>query len=351
MNNKLLTIIVPSYNMEGYLRMCLGSLVVSEDKMSLFEVLVINDGSKDMTSEIGHRFETRFPETFRVIDKENGHYGSCINRGLAEAQGTFVKVLDADDQFDRDVFEKYLDFLSRGDVQSYADIILSDYTEVDEDGNVKSYHHFTSGPERFTPSQMTQMDKLFLFIHGITHRTENLREMGYIQTEGISYTDAEWTLLPLMKAKNFYRFDGALYLYTKGRAEQTVAPKQHAKNAWMEIEVAKKILSVYKEKKASIPAESLALMNDCLQVQINHLYQLYLLTLSRFKPDLKPLKELDALLKSDFQKFYEKSDEYITTVFKMPFKPIYKWRRGESLKVQRVLYCIADKIGRIRKHI
>jgi len=348
--NKLLTIIVPSYNMEGYLRMCLGSLIVSKDKMSLFEVLVINDGSKDMTSEIGHRFETKFPETFRVIDKENGHYGSCINRGLAEAQGTFVKVLDADDQFDRDVFEKYLDFLSRGDVQSYADIILSDYTEVDEEGNVQSYHHFTSEPERFTPSQMTSMDKLFLFIHGITHRTANLREMGYVQTEGISYTDAEWTLLPLMKAKNFYRFDGALYLYTKGRAEQTVAPKHHAKNVWMEIEVAKKILSVYKEKKASIPAESLALMIDCLQVHISHLYQLYLLTLNKFKPDLKPLKELDALLKSDFTEFYNKSDEYTTTVLKKPFKPIHDWRNGHSLSFLRILYRIADGINKMRKN-
>ena len=97
--DKLLTIVIPSYNMEKYLDRCLSSLIVSDEKMQCLEVLVINDGSKDRTSEIAHTYEERFPGTFRVVDKENGHYGSCVNRGLKEARGTFIKVLDADDYF------------------------------------------------------------------------------------------------------------------------------------------------------------------------------------------------------------------------------------------------------------
>ena len=86
--------------MEKYLDKCLTSLIVSDDKMPLLEVLVINDGSKDRSSEIAHSYEQKYPQTFRVIDKENGNYGSCINRGLKEATGKYVKVLDADDWFD-----------------------------------------------------------------------------------------------------------------------------------------------------------------------------------------------------------------------------------------------------------
>ena len=88
---KTLSIIVPSYNMEAYLPKCLGSLVVAPELMETLEVLVVNDGSKDRTSEGAPGFEAKYPGMFRVIDKANGNYGSCINRGLAEATGFYVK--------------------------------------------------------------------------------------------------------------------------------------------------------------------------------------------------------------------------------------------------------------------
>ena len=97
MSAKLLTVIVPSYNMEKYLLKCLGSLIVAPELMERIEVIVVNDGSTDRTSEIAHSFEVKFPGVFRVIDKENGHYGSCVNAGLKMASGVFAKILDADD--------------------------------------------------------------------------------------------------------------------------------------------------------------------------------------------------------------------------------------------------------------
>ena len=76
---KLLSIIIPTYNMQKYLRHCLDSLLVSDEMMDQLEVLVINDGSKDNSSKIAHEYETKYPNTFRVVDKENGNYGSCVN--------------------------------------------------------------------------------------------------------------------------------------------------------------------------------------------------------------------------------------------------------------------------------
>ena len=96
---KLLSVIIPTYNMELYLRRCLDSLLVSGENMALLEVLIINDGSMDASSAIAHTYESDYPQTFRVIDKANGNYGSCINRGLKEARGQFVRILDADDYY------------------------------------------------------------------------------------------------------------------------------------------------------------------------------------------------------------------------------------------------------------
>lgn len=80
---KILTII------EKYLDKCLTSLIIDDKElMRQLEVLVINDGSKNRSSEIAHKYESNYPDTFRVIDKENGNYGSCINRGLQEATGS-----------------------------------------------------------------------------------------------------------------------------------------------------------------------------------------------------------------------------------------------------------------------
>ena len=113
---KLLSIVVPTYNMEKYLPRCLDSLLLSEDEMSKMEVLVINDGSRDSSLQIAQEYENLYPQTFRVIDKENGNYVSCVNRGLQEASGKYIKILDADDSFSNEVFDDFISYLKQEDV-------------------------------------------------------------------------------------------------------------------------------------------------------------------------------------------------------------------------------------------
>ena len=86
MEEKILTITIPSYNVEAYLEECLESFVNSE-VMEEIEVLVVNDGSSDSTAEIAQRYADKYPETFRLINKENGGHGSTINTGIKEAKG------------------------------------------------------------------------------------------------------------------------------------------------------------------------------------------------------------------------------------------------------------------------
>ena len=140
--DKILTLVIPSYNMEAYLPYCLDSLLVKAN-LGCLEVLVVNDGSRDRTSEIAHAYEKSWPDVLRVIDKENGNYGSCVNRGLKEARGKYIKILDADDSFDTANFEKYLAFLQMTD----ADLVISDFAVVDENRNITRMvtHGFPAG--------------------------------------------------------------------------------------------------------------------------------------------------------------------------------------------------------------
>lgn len=97
---KLLSVSVASYKVEDYIMDTLESCVIPEI-MDKLEVLVVIDGVCDRTPEIAREFEEKYPETFKVIEKENGGYGTTVNRGVDEASGKYFKLLDGDDTFDK----------------------------------------------------------------------------------------------------------------------------------------------------------------------------------------------------------------------------------------------------------
>ena len=68
------------------------------------EVLVVNDGSTDNSLTIAEEYAARFPDSYRVITKENGGHGSGINCGIQNASGFYFKVVDADDWVDQKSF-------------------------------------------------------------------------------------------------------------------------------------------------------------------------------------------------------------------------------------------------------
>ena len=204
-SEKLLTVIVPSYNMEEYLTKCLESLLVPDLALrQRLDVIVVNDGSKDRTSEIGHQFEHNNPGVVRVIDKPNGNYGSCINAALPEAQGRYVKILDADDTFDTPVFSRFLNFVATESSELSPDVFVNDFVVVDGDG--KEMHRHVFGKDGDTSFSLPYHDYRCghsMWMHALAYRTALVRAIGYHQTEGISYTDQEWVVIPMMSARSF----------------------------------------------------------------------------------------------------------------------------------------------------
>lgn len=232
--------------MEKYLRKCLDSLIVSEENMQRLEVLVVNDGSKDSSSAIGHEYEAKYPQTFRVIDKENGNYGSCVNRGLKEATGEYVKVLDADDYSVPKNLNDYLSFLLKVD----ADVIITDFDIVDINGAVtdkRDFHLLFGQGESIIPfSQLLKEKRNVAFqMHALTYKLSVLREMNYNQTEGISYTDIEWATIPMTKVKKICYYPHSIYNYLIGREGQTMANYFEVTNHKQLFQVVEKLARFY----------------------------------------------------------------------------------------------------------
>ena len=219
--DKVLSIVVPTYNMEKYLDRCLSSLLVDDDKLSLFEVLVIIDGATDRSAEIALSYQSKYPDVFRVIEKENGNYGSCINRGLAEATGKYIKILDADDSYDQIAFAGFLSLLKSTD----ADCVISDMTMVKETGECVKLFTFNLPADGSTfPLSELAGDASSVWMHCVCYRTDNLRRIGYHQSEGISYTDQEWICIPMSTVETLTYYPHSVYNYLVGRDGQTVAP-------------------------------------------------------------------------------------------------------------------------------
>lgn len=334
--NKILTIVIPTYNMEKYLDKCLSSLVISDANMQSLEVLVVNDGSKDRSSEITHGYERCYPQTFRVIDKENGNYGSCINRGLKEAAGKYIKVLDADDCFDKDIFDLFVSFLGKVD----ADLIISDFKVVDEKGNATGTYTFRLPTDRiFDLSEMSEGTITWLWHHGIAYKTENLKSIGYHQTEGISYTDDEWIFSPMCKVTKACYFPHFLYLYLRGREGQTFDPKVLKKTFGSRIIVAKKMIKDYKSVYPICDEAQKRFLDIKLFKRLRPIYNFYLIKDSTAEGN-KALSDFDKFLSKEMPEIYNRLGDVKN---KVGWQYIQDWRNADYAVSTAVLQVLRWK--------
>ena len=107
---KVLTVAIPCYNSQEYMKKAIESVLPGGDDV---EIIVVDDGSKDNTKEIGAQYEKQYPGIVKLISKENGGHGSAVNAGLANASGVYYKVLDSDDWFDKKSLLEVLKLLKR----------------------------------------------------------------------------------------------------------------------------------------------------------------------------------------------------------------------------------------------
>lgn len=125
MERNTVTVIVPVYNAGPYLRQALNS-IVSQTHREL-EILLINDGSTDSSLETMREYEAA-DERVRVIDKPNEGYGATCNRGIDEAQGYWVAIVEPDDWIDARMYADMVNYASR--FECIVDVVKTPYWRV-----------------------------------------------------------------------------------------------------------------------------------------------------------------------------------------------------------------------------
>lgn len=337
MMSKLLTIVVPSYNMEGYLRGCLDSLLVPEDWLSRLDVIVVNDGSRDATSSIAHEYAERHPDVFHVIDKPNGNYGSCINAALPSARGRFIKVLDADDSVYTDHFTEFLRFMETvlgENPDKTIDLFLSDFDFVDPSGRVtKSLHYAAQMPSVFSLDRLPVSDVSNMWTHAVAYRTEMLREMSYRQTEGVSYSDNDWTFYPMSRVRTIAHFGKTVNRYLVGRAGQTVDSKTYLKRFGTILDLVRDAARFLNRQDVERSEESRGYLERLLKCRVHHAYRM----LFAWHPesfDDSVRFAFDADIRRLSPHLYEEADTLLATG-RCSFRPVHEWRRHGHVKTFR----------------
>ena len=107
---KLLSVTVPCYNSQDYMRHCIETLLPGGEEV---EILIVDDGSQDGTAAIADEFQEKYPGIVRAIHQENAGHGGAVMKGLSQATGLYFKVVDSDDWVDPQVLKNLLDLLRR----------------------------------------------------------------------------------------------------------------------------------------------------------------------------------------------------------------------------------------------
>lgn len=226
----LLSIIIPVYNVEPYLRECLDSVFAQD--LTDCEVIAVNDGSTDGSFAILKEYEKNHLDSLTIIDKSNGGLSSARNAGVEKSKGDYLYFLDSDDYLRSHAIASIRRAIASSES---ADVIYLDCIVTDQGKKWSSHNQYV------VPLMSLKHFFKYAFEHriGITpnvfsfvYSSDYWRRMGLRFEEGIKYEDA------LFKYQLFAREDGTIkavhigepfYVYRVGR-EGSLSTKLTLKN-------------------------------------------------------------------------------------------------------------------------
>lgn len=244
---KLLSIAIPCYNSQDYMENCIKSLLYGGDDV---EILIIDDGSKDMTPEIADSYEKKYPGIVRAIHQENGGHGAAVNTGIQYATGLFFKVVDSDDWVDLESYRAILSKLKElAGGSETLDMMISNFVYEKEGAKHKKVMRYTSVlPQNclFKWEDTRHFRKgQYILMHSVIYRTKLLRDCALELPRHTFYVDNIFVYQPLPYVKTMYYMDVDFYRYYIGREDQSVNEKVMISRIDQQIKVNKLMVDAY----------------------------------------------------------------------------------------------------------
>ena len=193
--DKKVSVIVPVYNTEKYLRKCLDSLI--NQTLDNIEVVVVNDGSKDMSPQIISEYIEKYPGKFVYTSQENSGQAVARNKALKMCTGEYIGFLDSDDFVRSDMFER----MYNKAITEKADYVACGYTDItyDETGKEIELEHYVHSKLAYKPRDLFFGALASPFLH--LYKRDVIIESEADFPEGVVYEDTAFYLnnIPYIK--------------------------------------------------------------------------------------------------------------------------------------------------------
>ena len=212
MNQPKVSVIVPIYNAEKYLRECLDSVV--GQTLEDIEIILIDDGSTDSSAVIVDEYAAK-DSRIVAVHKANGGYASGINYGLDHARGEYIAIVESDDIASADMLESLYEAAGK----SQADAVMSDYTFID-DSEKGEYRYFSYGGNvEKNGDGCFNLQSSPCIMHKPAYPWHKLYRRSFLEKHSIrmledglgSYQDQPWNAEILSKAEKLYHIPKSLY--------------------------------------------------------------------------------------------------------------------------------------------
>lgn len=261
--NMLISIIVPVYNVEKYLPICIESLINQTDRD--IEIILVDDGSPDNCPALCDEYAQK-DNRIKVIHKENGGLSDARNAGMAIATGDYLMFVDSDDYIEVDACEKIQQNLQNG-----ADIILCD--GINEGGNVKLEHYsedcFEMTGEEYL-YQATIHKKLPVVVWLNVYKREFIENNKLFFKKGYIHEDEDFTPRALLKAQKVIHTPIFLYHYVD-RDESITKKTDRRRNVDHTYQIMNELIRLYNE----YPFNDMRLKNKLIDFSVRKYLHIY----------------------------------------------------------------------------
>ncbi len=268
------SILVPIFNVEKYLRQCLDSIVAQT--MTDIEIICINDGSTDSCPQILDEYAQK-DARIKIISKPNSGYGNSMNQGIDAATGEYIGIVESDDYAELNMFECLYQLAQEHD----ADLVKSEHiafnttrdeSRVTADTKTEHLHRVLNASEE--PSLLEN----FIPIWRSIYRNSFIQANGirFLETPGASYQDTSFGFKTLALAKRIFITNQAFLHYRTDNENSSVNSKGKVYMVCTEFDEIAAFLNKHPELKASLG-----------EVRTLNLYRHYAWNLLRIHPQFQ----------------------------------------------------------------
>ena len=228
------SVIVPFYNVEGYIEKCLDTLV--NQTLEDIEIILVNDGSKDNSILIAKKFLENYPKKIVYLEKENGGLSDARNFGIPYAKGEYIAFLDSDDYVEKNMYEEMYALAKKEN----SDMVQCNFYWEYIDKNKKKIgdmQKYSNKKELITKGRVEAWNKLI--------KREILENEEIRFPKGLRYEDVEFTykLAPYLEKVSFIDKPFIHYI----QRQNSISNSQNERTAEI-FDILDNVIKYYKEK-------------------------------------------------------------------------------------------------------